>query len=338
MEKRAPSLSESLGAAYLGVVLSSILFGITTLQVYIYYQHYPADKLKNRIVVPLLWIMDAFHLSMIINASYVYLVNQLPLNSGIILRMQLEIVATELIAVTVTSLYVLRIWAFARQPRRYIVCFLAVAEFLQITAAIVEVYACFTCPNLGDMINFLWEIEFGLASHAFVDVLLAGTMCFYLQKGRTDTSFKTLFSLTRGIMPHSTDGTVVKLMQYIVGSGTATALCAIATVTATAISPYSMIWTACYYLLSKLYVNSFLAFLNARQSIRRRMEDSSISPPAPISDVRFAGPESSSQGSLASRHHNDSKAGHSLVMFNDSASPEGSVGEQQPKASTLLTV
>jgi hypothetical protein len=27
------------------------LFGITTLQVYIYYQYYPEDKLQNRIVV-----------------------------------------------------------------------------------------------------------------------------------------------------------------------------------------------------------------------------------------------------------------------------------------------
>ena len=85
------------------------------------------------------------------------------------------------------------------------------------------------------------------------------------------------------------------------------------------------------------------------------MEDSL--PPAPVSVVRFAGAESSSQGSVTSHHHNDSKvrasylknvfqqnvdifmaqAGHSLVMFNDSASPEGSVGEQQAKASTPLT-
>jgi hypothetical protein len=33
-----------------------------------------------------------------------------------------------------------------------------------------------------------WEIQFGLASHAFVDILLAGMMCYYLQTGRTGIS------------------------------------------------------------------------------------------------------------------------------------------------------
>jgi len=65
----------------------------------------------------------------------------------------------------------------------------------------------FACPSLSEMVNFLvcstliplyvfidiksvvqWEIQFGLASHAFVDVLLAGTMCYYLQIGRTGIS------------------------------------------------------------------------------------------------------------------------------------------------------
>jgi hypothetical protein len=89
------------------------LFGITTLQVYIYYQHYSGDKLQNRIVVGnmsclFVWpcnslqprfpfsgwfafktarilkqmtrcrIMDAFHLALAIHAVYFYLVNQLP--------------------------------------------------------------------------------------------------------------------------------------------------------------------------------------------------------------------------------------------------------------------
>ena len=65
----------------------------------------------------------------------------------------------------------------------------------------------FACLSLSDMVNFMvcsahypkcafiatktvlqWEIQFGLASHAFVDVLLAGTMCYYLQVGRTGIS------------------------------------------------------------------------------------------------------------------------------------------------------
>lgn len=55
----------------------------------------------------------------------------------------------------------------------------------------------------------------------------------------------------------------------------------------------------------KLQLAHHACSLNARQSTSNEIEDSL--PPAPVSVVRFAGAESSSQGSVTSRHHNDSK-------------------------------
>ncbi|KIM87849.1 hypothetical protein PILCRDRAFT_814561 [Piloderma croceum F 1598] len=209
--------TESLGAAFMGLVISAILFGITTLQVYIYYQYYPEDKLQNRIVVPLLWIVDVFHLALIIHACYIYLVNQVSLDV-IIWSMRGELLVTELIAVAVTTLYTTRIWNFARKPRHHLLWLLVVAQLLQLAAAIIEIYACYVCATLADMDRYLVEIRFGLTAHAFVDCFLAAVMCYYLQIGRTGFS--------------AMDGTVVKLMQYVVSSGLATAICAVATIIA----------------------------------------------------------------------------------------------------------
>ncbi|KIM77003.1 hypothetical protein PILCRDRAFT_825752 [Piloderma croceum F 1598] len=84
-----------------------------------------------------------------------------------------------------------------------------------------------------------WAIQFCLGSHAFVDCLLAGVMCYYLQKGRAGPGFS------------SVDSVVVKLMKYIVSSGVVTAACAIATLIAITLLPDSLLWTVFYYLLSK---------------------------------------------------------------------------------------
>ena len=73
------------------------------------------------------------------------------------------------------------------------------------------------------------EIRFGLTAHAFVDFFLAAVMCYYLQIGRTGFSAYAFLFPQKACFCWSMsscnrmDGTVVKLMQYVVSSGLATA-------------------------------------------------------------------------------------------------------------------
>jgi hypothetical protein len=41
------------------------------------------------------------------------------------------------------------------------------------------------CASIVTMTVLQFEVQFGLAVHAFVDSFLAGAMCYYLQRGRT---------------------------------------------------------------------------------------------------------------------------------------------------------
>jgi len=281
-------------------------------------QHFHSPATPNR-------VLDALHSSLVIHAGYVYLAIQLPLDQ-VLWSMHLEILVTELITVIVTGLYAVRIWNFARQPRKYLGCVLVVVQMLQTAASIVDVHAAYSAKNLRQIGLFFWTIQFSLACHVFVDCFLAGAMCYYLQQGRSGFS--------------QSDGIVMKLIQYVVGSGVITAACAIATLVAITIKPYGLVWTVFYFMVSKLYVNSFLAFLNARQHIRKRIEGL---PLPTCSDVRFAVGDRPTQGShsesTSSYHSNDAKAGPSLVILNDLQSSAGSVAvDKKVGISTSLTV
>ncbi|KIM75567.1 hypothetical protein PILCRDRAFT_669842 [Piloderma croceum F 1598] len=210
------------------------------------------------------------------------------------------------------------VWLFTLTDKKYAV----------IVASIVDVYADYSGRNLSQINSLFWTIQFVPASHAFVDCLLAAIMCYYLQKSRAGPGFSRV------------DSTVVKLMQYIIGSGVATAACAIATLIALTVRPNGLLWTVFHYSLSKLYINSYLALLNARQHLRKRMEGSSslMSP----SDVRFVGHESYIQdfpsGSTDSHHSKNAKAGPSLVILNDTPISEGFPEDKKVMVSTSLIV
>ncbi|CAK5270802.1 unnamed protein product, partial [Mycena citricolor] len=58
------TLENTLGAVFLGLVVSCILFGVSSLQMYFYYHHYPHDTLLHKSSIAALWVLDALHLSL----------------------------------------------------------------------------------------------------------------------------------------------------------------------------------------------------------------------------------------------------------------------------------
>lgn len=75
MSSHLPSLGKTLGAVYIGAMLSSILLGITALQAVIYYKKFPHDPWYYRYSVAVLWILDMLHVALNTHAIYFYLVD-----------------------------------------------------------------------------------------------------------------------------------------------------------------------------------------------------------------------------------------------------------------------
>ncbi|KAI6158166.1 hypothetical protein BKA82DRAFT_996587 [Pisolithus tinctorius] len=50
-----------------------MLYGITTLQTYMYYMHYSEDSSAIRVIVAATWILDTLHVSFMCHMLYYYL-------------------------------------------------------------------------------------------------------------------------------------------------------------------------------------------------------------------------------------------------------------------------
>ncbi|KAI6127187.1 hypothetical protein F5141DRAFT_1086268 [Pisolithus sp. B1] len=49
------------GSTLVGSLVSSILYGITTLQTYVYYMHNSEDASTTKFIVAAVWVLDTLH-------------------------------------------------------------------------------------------------------------------------------------------------------------------------------------------------------------------------------------------------------------------------------------
>ncbi|KAF4622251.1 hypothetical protein D9613_009608 [Agrocybe pediades] len=90
------------------------------------------------------------------------------------------------------------------------------------------------------------------------DTIIAASLCTLLLKSRT--------GLKR------TDSIITLLMAFSINTGLLTSICAIACLVTYAIWPQRFVFMGIFFALSKLYVNSLLASLNARTAFRSGRE------------------------------------------------------------------
>jgi hypothetical protein len=70
----AHSFEASFGPLYIGALLSMMLFGISTLQSYFYFRHYPNDSLLLRSFSAFIWILDTLHVALVSHVVYAYVI------------------------------------------------------------------------------------------------------------------------------------------------------------------------------------------------------------------------------------------------------------------------
>ncbi|EDR02279.1 uncharacterized protein LACBIDRAFT_309640 [Laccaria bicolor S238N-H82] len=95
---------------------------------------------------------------------------------------------------------------------------------------------------------------------AVADILIAASLCYFLHRSRT--GFK------------KSDTMISRLILFTVSTGMLTSICAVASLISILIWGQTLIYVAFYFSLGRLYSNSVLATLNARNGIRELGEDS----------------------------------------------------------------
>ncbi|KAI0769287.1 hypothetical protein BD413DRAFT_613841 [Trametes elegans] len=276
------NLNPTYGALFVGVLLSAVLFGVTMLQTFVYFQQYPADKAWRKLAVCWLWFLDALHLALSAHFVYHYLVNNYgnpDALSQIVWSFKLRIVVDAFVVCSVHTLYTSRLWTllaidnhvapFGKEARRWsrqkmtvrasatrwIMCRIAPwvvsgCVVIGYGIAIVMCYETFSLTTFGDFGHAPWATYVPLGSSTFIDALIAGALCYFLTRCRMQSA--------------AMNGPIKTLIVYTLNTGIITSFCTLIAVITMVAFPTTFIPIAIEFLVIKLYINSYLAMLNAR--------------------------------------------------------------------------
>ncbi|KAJ3506851.1 hypothetical protein NLJ89_g6635 [Agrocybe chaxingu] len=258
------TVANTFGAIEIGSFGAAFLFGIVTLQCYLYYSQNPNDSWKLKAMVALIWILECIHSVLVFWEVYrltiTYYgrakeVSQYPGFSAVLML-------GGFITMIVQCFFAYRVWKFL--PRPY--CFIGLAcGIIAIARGIMSLYGSVEALLMTSYPSYLAEFQHYLtallALGAFIDGVNAASMSYFLIMQR-EKAFSNVAAIT-----------VLVLFQTL--------------------SP-ALISLALYVALAKLYSNSLLSALNARRSLR---EGSSKS--VSVTHPRLVGTDSS--GSTGTR-------------------------------------
>jgi hypothetical protein len=186
---------------------------------------------------------------------YWYLItnyNNPPALDKLIWSMEVQTDCNGLIALLVECFFARRVWLLSSNAYLpSIIVLLAVVHFV---LGIVFTIDSFRMARVSEFGQIVWVTSAGIGSAAAADVMIAVALCCYLSKSRT--GFK------------KTDSLISTLIAYSLTTGLVTSVIGLIIVIAFATMPTKYLWLAFFWIDGKCYVNSCLAALNSRESLR----------------------------------------------------------------------
>ncbi|TFY53030.1 hypothetical protein EVJ58_g9676 [Rhodofomes roseus] len=262
----------TLGAILLGLVFSSTFFGVTLLQTYQYYDRYWSDTLWLKLFVALIFVLDVVQIITVIHSNWWYLIQNYAMPQSLSMvpwSLGLEVGITTSIGLLVQGFFAMRVYILSRGNH------IVTGSILTLTLAqfILGVYYAGRGQQtklVATIAQITWASTASLACSIAGDAIITGAMCYYLHLSRS------------GI--RRTDKLIDIMIVYCVNTGLLTT-CVFTTVRGQQHSEIAHLWsvltlaqsevvsntywdTMFYFLISKCYVNSTLATLNAREKLR----------------------------------------------------------------------
>ncbi|ESK95045.1 hypothetical protein Moror_13935 [Moniliophthora roreri MCA 2997] len=297
MDESFTPIDTTYGSAFLGLVISAILYGITILQVYFYYRNYPRDARFIKILVFTVWydMKDtALRLRLTLTLGYgtLYISPCVrPLSTGeeyLItnyarpdaleqLTWSMEVAPDRLqwhnrtdcsmflrptimdnvqqpisgVGYCDTIVYTFRTWNRVHDTE------VREDDALQREKDLTAIYNySFALVTTANFQKLIWVTSAGIGSAAAADIMIAASLCYYLS--RSKTGFRR------------TDSLITILIIYTVTTGLMTSVIDFAIIITFALMPNNYVWLALFWVVGRCYVNSFLAALNCRDSLREK--------------------------------------------------------------------
>ncbi|KLO13110.1 hypothetical protein SCHPADRAFT_940682 [Schizopora paradoxa] len=261
-------LADTFGSAYIGAMVALALYGITTLQTYLYFNYYPNDNWGLKSLVAVVWIAETVQIALVNRFMYIYLIdnfgNPLALIQGH-WTLYVSIIFNVFIASIVQIYFATRIHTLAK--KYWLTALISIFILAHIAFGIETVVRIFQFKFFTDLpkIEFNSALPFAITA-VIPDVLISASLCFFLKNGKDNIA---------GI--RSTEVMINLLIKYAVNRALLTSAAAILELILYAVLPNTFAFLAVDFCIGKLFANTLLGTLNARKYVRGVGTDAVIS-------------------------------------------------------------
>ncbi|KAI6006489.1 hypothetical protein F5J12DRAFT_94636 [Pisolithus orientalis] len=281
------------GAALVGGLISAMLYGITTLQTYVYYMQDTADSLIIKFIVAAVWILDSLHVAFVCHILYYYLIT----NYGNSLSLEFVIwsfpasLLANLLLVTIAQLFFAhKIYYLCRYRVRWLVTapiiLLVIAHLGFGMATVILTLINNTAISLSQ--TRLYSATPAVSTVVLAEVLITTSLCILLYESGSRSAFP------------STKRMLDTLTIYAVNRCLMTLPVAIAEVSLDA-SNHAAWVMGLDFIIGKLYANSLLASLNTREHLRSQGQGPGTETDVRIDAVHFANLQQLSEATRSSK-------------------------------------
>ncbi|CAA7267459.1 unnamed protein product [Cyclocybe aegerita] len=275
---RVPNLDTTLGAAFLGSIFAAILYGGVCIQSFIYFRRSKTDRIYFRMIIGALWALDSLHLAFVTHALYYYLIKSYSNPLALLApnwSIMSQVFVTCISNVTMRAIYCRRVWKLSHNI--FVVVLIALTTLLTFSSGISFGILGWAEGTFARLHNISYLMYTSLASAVAADALIATSICVSLSRSRT--GFKKTDSMVTVLMLyainssecHSSGPLFLSLILILRGLGGLTSICSLACFITYAVWPLEFIFIAIYFCLSKLFLNSLLAMLNGRTSLKNKV-------------------------------------------------------------------
>ncbi|TFK72650.1 hypothetical protein BDN72DRAFT_835960 [Pluteus cervinus] len=254
-------LDTSFGPLLIGGLISTALWGVTCVQTYIYFTRKSRDGPAYKAVIAFLFVLCTVDSMLTGYILYYDLVTHSadPLASvaGGWSYTQARSIVSFLSDFIIRTMFAIRLYKFSKNNVILVtwIMTLSLVAFAAGLFCIIQILRINSFERLHEFSNIVSLI---FATNALADFSIATSLCYMLHRSRT--GFRRTDSLIR------------LLMIYTLNTGVIFVVDAIPTLVAFVTMPQNLIYNISYLPSAKLHLNSYLACLNARESIREKFE------------------------------------------------------------------
>ncbi|KAJ7889268.1 hypothetical protein B0H13DRAFT_1888103 [Mycena leptocephala] len=269
------NLNTTLGALQIGVLISYMLFGVTTTQTYIYYSRFPDDSRKLKALVAVVWVCEIVHALCVGHALYMYTISAYAhperLAGPLPVSLDTSVLLSSGIVLCVQGFFSFRIYAFS--GKLYVCILIWVMIFLRLLGSIIIFITTLRMPSLPHYeMQWEWLLTAVWCVSAANDLVIAATLAVLLRNRRTDVQRRYDFGIASEFkvthIPCRTAALVDKLILWSIETGMLTSATSIAGL-ACFLTMENFIFLASYVVGARGEVVSVTSFYNFNHILPR---------------------------------------------------------------------